>query len=52
MPSSLAFGPRSAAAGVPKGAGPALAAAVLGFFVMTLDTLIVNVALPAGRLSR
>ncbi|MFF8195084.1 MFS transporter [Streptomyces bobili] len=28
------------------GSGPALAAALLGFFVMTLDTLIVNVALP------
>ncbi|MFI6375696.1 MFS transporter [Streptomyces sp. NPDC050546] len=37
---------RSGAEAVPKGAGPALAAAVLGFFVMTLDTLIVNVALP------
>jgi DHA2 family methylenomycin A resistance protein-like MFS transporter len=32
------------------GPGPALAAALLGFFVITLDAVIVNVALPAiGR---
>ncbi len=32
------------------GAGPALAAALLGFFVITMDAVIVNVALPAiGR---
>ena len=31
------------------GAGPALAVAVLGFFVVTLDALVVNVALPAMR---
>jgi MFS transporter len=34
----------------PYGPGAAMAAALLGFFVMTLDALIVNVALPAvGR---
>lgn len=33
-----------------RGSGEALAAAVLGFFVITLDALVVNVALPAiGR---
>jgi DHA2 family methylenomycin A resistance protein-like MFS transporter len=36
---------------VPGGAGPgaALAAAVLGFFVITLDAVVVNVALPSMR---
>ncbi|GAA4628426.1 MFS transporter [Actinoallomurus vinaceus] len=35
---------------VRRGSGPALAAALLGFFVITLDALVVNVALPAiGR---
>ncbi|MFJ9738610.1 MFS transporter [Streptomyces sp. NPDC101166] len=38
--------PRSGGQAASKGAGTALAAALLGFFVMTLDTLIVNVALP------
>ncbi|HEX8035917.1 MAG TPA: hypothetical protein VF510_18825, partial [Ktedonobacterales bacterium] len=33
-----------------SGAGAALAVAVLGFFVVTLDALVVNVALPSiGR---
>lgn len=33
----------------PSGAGFALAAAVLGFFVVTLDAVVVNVALPSIR---
>ncbi|MER7687266.1 MFS transporter [Streptomyces sp. NPDC097610] len=46
MSSSVASTSRSGAEAVSKSAGSALAAALLGFFVMTLDTLIVNVALP------
>src|SRR4051794_29447422 len=41
----------AAGAAAPTGArsGAALAAAVLGFFVVTLDAVVVNVALPAMR---
>ncbi len=42
-PVDTAAGPRA------YGPGPALAAAVLGFFVITLDAVVVNVALPAIR---
>ena len=49
MSSSFAFFPRPAGTGAGERgtrAGWALAAALLGFFVMTLDALVVNVALP------
>ncbi|MEU6351727.1 MFS transporter [Streptomyces sp. NPDC047072] len=46
MSSSLASAPHTGSAARPQGAGWALVAALLGFFVMTLDALIVNVALP------
>ncbi|MGW6391806.1 hypothetical protein ACWFR1_15160 [Streptomyces sp. NPDC055103] len=36
-----------APAGAPSSPGPALAAATLGFALITLDTSVVNVALPA-----
>jgi DHA2 family methylenomycin A resistance protein-like MFS transporter len=39
----------AAAAGVQRGPSSALAAAVLGFFVITLDAVVVNVALPSIR---
>lgn len=32
-----------------SGPGPALAAAILGFFIVTLDAVVVNVALPSIR---
>ncbi|MEU9137458.1 MFS transporter [Streptomyces sp. NPDC048404] len=44
----LAMGQASAAPRRP-GAGAALGAALLGFFVITLDALVVNVALPSVR---
>jgi DHA2 family methylenomycin A resistance protein-like MFS transporter len=40
---------RTGAAGVPRGPSSALAAAMLGFFVITLDAVVVNVALPSIR---
>ncbi|OXY91273.1 MFS transporter [Streptomyces diastatochromogenes] len=46
MSSSLTSAPHSGSPARHKSAGVALAAALLGFFVMTLDALIVNVALP------
>ncbi len=56
MPASLASSRPAVgnAGGQPaSGAGPVLAAALLGFFVITVDVLVVNVALPgsahAGR---
>jgi EmrB/QacA subfamily drug resistance transporter len=41
--------PAAAAAGVQRGPSSALTAAVLGFFVITLDAVVVNVALPSIR---
>jgi hypothetical protein len=51
MSSLLRLTRRPAAGGArPRvSAGAALAAALLGFFVITLDALVVNVALPAIR---
>ncbi|MEU1408285.1 MFS transporter [Streptomyces sp. NPDC005728] len=46
MSSSLTSAPHSGSPARPHGAGWALVTALLGFFVMTLDALIVNVALP------
>lgn len=52
MSASVAFGDRHDAGAPPRTerSGVALAAAVLGFFVITLDTVVVNVALPSTSL--
>jgi DHA2 family methylenomycin A resistance protein-like MFS transporter len=51
MSASVAFGDRHDAGAPPRTerSGVALAAAVLGFFVITLDAVVVNVALPSIR---
>lgn len=46
MSSSLTSAPHTGSPARPRGSGWALMASLLGFFVMTLDALIVNVALP------
>jgi hypothetical protein len=53
MPASVLTAPRvaqgRAAARPPRGAVAALAAALLGMFIVTLDAVVVNVALPSIR---
>jgi MFS transporter, DHA2 family, methylenomycin A resistance protein len=49
MPATTSRGPAVQASARQDSAGSALAAAVLGFFVITLDAVVVNVALPSIR---